>query len=219
MQIDLKLRDSDTQLERKILNACKSALIDVFKKSVTPIKYKLRDLCGRLIEGTGEYSSLINGELQGDFGLEDPEARLHEILTVIQKNIEVWYDPITIVGSGLKGGIKAGMIKSGYQDILSLSSSTYISQPSNSQIKWLDWLLLQGDKIAVIGYDIKLDLTPQEKAKSRSKLALMRKGRGWRVPSWAAGYENDNFLLRAFDVPGVELAIADIFETEINWRL
>jgi hypothetical protein len=73
--------------------------------------------------------------------------------------------------------------------------------------------------VVVAGYDAFFDLSPGETRRSRTGMALMRRGAGWSVPGEFAGTEESNFLTRAFDVAGVEALMARICHEEIGSRL
>jgi hypothetical protein len=99
-----------------------------------------------------------------------------------------------------------------------LPEATYVTA-KGTPIPWLDWLILQGDRIIVLGYDVDFDLTPAERARSRTGMALMERGSGWRVPPEFSGTAESNFLTRAFDGPAVEEMVAEIVVGEIQRRI
>lgn len=206
-------------LEDAITEACRVHLNAVLAAATVGVKRSLGYVVRSLIEGTPEYQSLLTGDLRGEFGLDDPQPRLLEVLSVIERSMVVRHVPLKKYGRGLVGGMTVGILKSDYQDILSLTEASYVSQPSGELIEWADWLLTRGDEVVVFGYEIFKDLDPIQRARSRSGLALMRPGTGWRVPSWAAGRPGDNFLTRAFDVSAAETLIAATIQREIEARL
>jgi hypothetical protein len=77
-------------------------------------------------------------------------------------------------------------------------------------LEWLDWLLTYGGKIIIHGHEVDFDLTNEERQKSRTGLALMRRGLTvddgvWRVPSQFRGTANDNFIIRSFKDVGPKI--------------
>lgn len=218
-RIGLGVAGGARAMEKAILEAIRRHLDAALVAAAPAIQKRFGALCDHLIAGTEEYQSLINGDLRGEFGLATPEGDLGAILRAIRDGVVVERIPVRVKGSGLTGGLRISMIKSNYQDILGLTQASYVSQPSGERIDWLDWLLTRGDKIIVNEHHVDFVTGAAERARSRSSMALMRPGSTWRVPSWASGTSSDNFILRAFNVSGVEAEMARILEDEIGSRL
>lgn len=220
LTINLKVQDTHAQLESKILNAFRAHLNSVFHRSVTSIRRRIGDVCDSLIAGTDTYQSIVNdGQLLGELGLPDAGGRLTRILETIRQGIQVTAIPVSIYGKKLRGGIVFKLLRADYLDILGLPEAQYVTE-KGSVIPWLEWLLTMGDSIIVVGYDVDINLTPSEKLRSRTGLALMEKGDGWRLPqAWGPYLPDDNFLTRAFNVSEAERILTDIIEQEITSRL
>jgi hypothetical protein len=60
-------------------------------------------------------------------------------------------------------------------------------------LHWLDWLLIQGDTVVVIGYSY----VPS--ALGISGGGTMKQGGSFRVPPQYSGNRSNNFITRAFD--------------------
>lgn len=210
---------SDRAIGRGLLKVLRDRLNAALRGAAPAVKARLGFVCGKLIEGTPEYASLLNGELLWELGIPGVEARLKEVLGAVASSVEVAAVPVQVAGDRLEGGMVARMLRSDFRDLLGLAAAGYVSGPSGSEINWLDWLVTQGDRVVVYGYDVKFDLSASERARSRTGGALMRAGQGWRVDPRFSGTLEDNFLTRAFNVPEAESLIARVFREEITLRL
>lgn len=216
--ITLKLLDSADVINDKILDAYCFYLNKVFKQATVGINRRVGEICAELIKNTDAYSQLLSGDLLGELGVPEVQARLGAILEQIKQSCHVELTMITKAGKSLRGGIVVKMIRSDFLDILGLPEAEYITE-KDVTIPWLNWLLTQGDKIIVIGYDVKLNLTAKERHASRTGLGLMRPGSGWRVSPAYSGTVDNNFITKAFDSLAVERLLLKIVEEEITQRL
>lgn len=219
MKIKVDLQESNDEIEKRILQQIQTKLNSAIHRAVSAIRTRLQALCDSLIQRTEEYESLLNGELLAELGIPNVHQRLENILAVIRDNIEVMAIPVQTRGKRLVGGLTIGILRSGFDDILSLSDASYVSQPSGETIPWLQWLIGEGDRIIVLNFHVQYDLSSTERARSRTGLALMVKGGGWRVPPEYSGTYEGNFLTRAFNAIEVEAAIANIMSQEIQSRV
>jgi hypothetical protein len=203
------------QIKDFVLEEVKEQLSKAFQSSVGPIKGRLQDLCSELIASTPAYASLIDGELLGELGVPNIKARLDAILNTIKNSLEVAYSPIVRRGNNLSGGLIISILKADFQDILQSSAAIYQTEKGQT-IPWLDWLLTQGDRIIVLGYDVVFSSTIIEQLRSRTGKALMKPGSGWRLPPEFSGTIDDNVFTKAFDFDGIEDIILKIVEEEIT---
>lgn len=222
MPITLKVRvsDGDQDIEKKVMAAVKKKLGRALKGSALTIKRRIGSVCDLLITRTEEYKSLLTGELLGELGIPDVESRVRSILKTIREGVEVSVQPIVMSGSRISGGMSISILRSDFEDILDLPASTYVSN-GKYVIPWLNWLIVQGDRINVVGWDVNFRLDAAGRARSRTGIALMtpKKGGGWRVPPEYSGTVTDNFLTRAFDGANVSVLIGQIMQEEIQRRL
>lgn len=109
-------------------------------------------------------------------------------------------------GKNIVGGIRFGVIKSSYDDVLSLDEAKYVTLKGVT-IPWLEWLLLKGDGVIIQDYGfIK---TRWEGSRSGGSgqtggVMLPLKDDGlkiaWRItPSTLSGTQDDNWLTRAME--------------------
>ena len=216
--ITLSLIDDIPTINGKIVNSFRLHLDGVLKRSASAIRRRVGEVCDSIIRREGAYVSLMGGELLGELGVPGVASRLDAILNTIKESCEVESTPLMQAGNIITGGLVVKMVRSEFLDILALPEATYTTA-QGTDIPWLNWLLLQGDKIIVMGFDIKSGLRGQERHKSRTKLAIMIPGRGWKVPSEFSGVIEDNFITRAFNASEVEALLFEIIKEEITSRL
>ena len=216
--LKLKLKDTPSQIEDRLLGKIKLHLQSALKRSASAVQRRMGEVCESLITGETEYHQLLSGTLLGELGIPDVNAKLTHILQTIKRSVTVESPVVQVYRQTIMGGMLIKMIKSDYLDILGLPDASY-STLKGANIPWLDWLLLEGDRIIVVGYDVNLDLTPSEALSSRTGLALMTKGSGWRIPPEYSGVAQDNFITRAFDGASVEALLVNVIKEEILTRL
>jgi hypothetical protein len=206
-------------IENKVLDELAKALNRIMLHVKSGVIVGLQDLCDKLIQRTDEYQSLIGREpLLGELGVPDINQRLNGILMAIKRGVSADVIPIRRRGNMLEGGIVFGIIPSDLTYILSLPDASYLTEKGRD-IPWLDWLTQQGDRIIITGFKVEVANTASARSRSRTGLALMIKGDGWRVPPEFAGFPHDNFLVNAFNVPGIERTVANIIAREIKLRV
>lgn len=210
MGITLEVELSDRELNKVISKAMMAEAEAFLVKIANNIRPKLKDIIRRNILETPEIRSLIGGKLQAELGLTDPRQAIDEILNVWQDTVRIDIRPLRLLNTGMfSGGIDIYAIRADFADVLSTNSSFYIAEKSGTTINWLEWLLLEGDKSIVIGYDI-----GYSRGASRTGLGkIMKKSkRNWRVPPEYAGTVNNNFVTKTLDNIETELNAALIAE-------
>jgi hypothetical protein len=217
-KLSLVLVDDIPTINGKIVNAFRLHLTSVFKRAAIGIQRRIGEVCELLIRRTPEFQSLLSGDLLGELGVPDVEGRLDAVLRTIKNSCDVEVTPLIQAGDVLTGGLVLKMIRADFMDVMEISGAEYLTQ-RGVQIPWLNWILTQGDRIIVVGYDVKLNLSTKEKARSRTGLGLMIPGSGWRVDPDNSGVLDDNFITRAFNPAEVEKLLLKIIEEEIVSRL
>ena len=207
IKASFSITDSTSIIKDKILTALLIDAQNFFDNIYNKISESIPEIIINHIIDQPEYDALISGTLQYEFGLPDPSARLQEIIETIRNGSFVKYKPVSIKSSKLVGEITIEMIKKDFSDLLSLGSSTLITEKGD-RLNWLQWLLLEGDSVIVSDYFFVLG--PNNN--SRTGFGIMKQFGGgfWRVPPEYAGSINNNWITRA-----INSAIGDI-DTEIN---
>lgn len=196
MQFNIKLLQTEKQISDAVLNALLSPVDNYLKKSLQIIRQKLPLLIQSILTNTPEYASLTGGQLQYEFGIPDPINKLSTILDIWSNNLNIEYNKPTIITNKIKAGFSVSLIKSNFADVLSSGASLVIDNLKGYQLPWLEWLLLEGNKIIVPKQEVIIGPSKY----SRSGFALMRESnKSWRVPSQYAGTISNNWITRAID--------------------
>lgn len=214
MNITLQLLDSDSSVQKKILQSLTVELRNVFKKAAERIKKQLQAMVKEAIESQGEYQSLLRGQLKDELGIPNPASRVDSIVNTWINNVEVNTKPVSISGSSLTGGIFIGMVKQDYSDVLGMSEATIVDQKTGSVIPWLYWLLLGGGGILVKDYAIKIGPS----RRSRTGNAVMVKSlKNWRMPAKYVGVADNNWVYRA--ISELDSKIENMMQAELEKSL
>ena len=75
--------------------------------------------------------------------------------------------------------------------------------------------MTEGDRIIIVGYHIKYDISSAQKQNSQSGSAIMVKGGNWRVPPNFSGTLEDNWITRTFDVEKIKGLLNNIVEKNL----
>lgn len=196
MKISFKLLENNKIISDKILTALLPEINKYLKNKLQYIRTNLPPLVMNALTNAEEYSALIGGQLQYEFGIPDPVNKLDEILRVWSNNVVIQYNAPIIAGSQLKSSFSFSIIRSDFSDVLSTDGAFVIDNLRGYQLPWLEWLLLEGNKIIIPKQEVVIG--PNKF--SRTGYAVMRQSnKSWRVPSQFAGTINNNWITRAID--------------------
>ena len=193
--LDLSIKESDDIIQKRMAGALKEQVGVYFKKAFDRVKGEIVSLVQSSIINSPEYESLSSGKLMAEFGLPDSDQRLLEILKFWEK-LEIDYSSVKVKNNSLNGSFSLNMIRSDYSDVLATTAAVFTTEKGTS-LKWLEWLLLFGDKKIIKDYNVVLG--PSKR--SRTGMAVMRgviSGK-WGVPSEFSGTANNNWITRAID--------------------
>jgi len=193
MKIELNLLESDRIISKYILDSIAKQLNSKLPSLFDKAQDSIKEIVINSIKNQPEYSSLLGGQLQYEFGILDPQSRLDAILNILQNSMIASLDKIQINGSLLKGGFKIEFIKSNYSDILSLPESYFITE-KGSKLEWLNWLLLQGDNSIVLGYSFILG--GFKFSRTGGGIMTTNESGLWKVPSQFSGTQDNNWIIR-----------------------
>lgn len=105
-----------------------------------------------------------------------------------------------------KASLRINVQPANYANLFSLAESVIpVSSRRNGsyQLEWLDWLLLQGDKIIVQDFYYDPDSAPKGRSGGGTMKAVAPSSPGqlnigaWRIPPEYIGIEDDNFITRS----------------------
>lgn len=206
----LKLEESTNEINKKILEALLPQVEKYLKKLFNKVSEQIKTTVIEAIKSAPEYQSLLTGQLKAEFGLPDSESRVNSIIN-IWNNLTIEYKDTKISRGSLYGGFKISMIPKDFSDVLSLEASSFTTE-RGSELNWLEWLLLFGNKTIIKDYTVQLGPNPR----SRTGMAIM-KGQlagKWSVPGSFAGTSNNNWVTRAID--SADDAINEILSKALN---
>lgn len=216
MSIEVRLKTDAREITTGILKAVRSQLNTVLHQTANNIRLDILKLIDKLVEGSPEYQSLINGELSQQLGLNDIDARLKDIVGALKNSVGVSVVPVSYTGDKLRGGVNIHLIKSDFEDVLGLSAASY--QTGTTNIPWLEWLLTQGDRIILANYPVsyQADELSRMNRGTVPVTTVLEKGGGWRIPPQFSGTLENNWLTRTFNVGLVKTAIDQIVERRLR---
>jgi len=202
LSFDMNLVGSNATIGKDILQALLPDLQKYFNKVYTQMRSNIPQILISHIKSQPEYSSILGGKLMAEFGLTDPASRLSNILSTIESGAIIQTKPVSISGSKIKGSIKLQMVQKDFSDLLSLGDASFTTE-KGSNLRWLSWLLTQGDSIIIADYTFALGSF----ASSRTGMGIMREfgGSSWRVPPEFAGTISNNWITRAINSASNEI--------------
>lgn len=206
------IKSKKESIENSILRAIPKAIGYDFqlaaKKSTVEIRRLFKDAIERQPEWQslkGAYGKTYGQTLLAQFGLRNPEMKLDEILTTWIKSIRAVGKNITRVGGTktfFKGGIELHGIRGDFKDVLALGAAVQYTEKGikPQPLKWLQWLLVNGDTFVISGYKTETDPIHSSKSRSETNTIMVKeKSAIWRVPPEFAGNIKDNFATRAME--------------------
>ncbi len=204
----ITLTDSIDYIQQQVTIAMVAELNDRLKSVSPAIQSEIRDNIKIIFLNSPEFKSLLNsndGELSKHFGIPiaDGAKKCAEIFNVLANSVLVELETLKIVGkTKIDGGINVYAFIDDFSDILGLSAAE-VTTNKNESLPWLQWLLIEGNRIIIDGYYI--SYSPYYNPESRATGTLMRKAGkksrvdNWRVPAQYSGTVDNNWITRAID--------------------
>jgi hypothetical protein len=186
--------DSSESLRKKLNRAFYDKVNARINKNKNRALAEFKKLTYDFLVNSPTYESLVSGDLAFHFGFRkgEEESRLQPILNTFINSVGYEFKPYSEYG----GGFEFFAIDNGYEDVLSLSVAKIQGGSKNGvteyPLPWLNWLLLQGDRIIVPDHKIKIGAINS----SRSGKAIMVEGGSWAVPTLYAGTKDDNWVTK-----------------------
>ena len=193
--------ETNAQIESKILRALKPELNKYLEKAFNKAKSKIVNAVVKAIKSTPEYQSLLSGDLKYEFGLPDSDSRIENILN-FWKNITADFKKVSINSNKLSGGFTISMIDSDYSDVINSAAAVFTTE-KGTDLNWLEWLLLFGNKTIIRDYVVEFGDNPR----SRTGRAVMKGVKSGKlgVPPEFAGTKNNNWITRAIESADSEI--------------
>lgn len=193
IDIDIQLRESDTQVYKNIGNGIRDHLNERFPLAIPEIESLVKRNMFQSITSQPEWISIRQGELRVELGLLDGETRLLKILEVWIDSVKINFKKFKNYSRGLLGGIEILAVNSDYSDVLSLAEANFLTEKGEI-LPWLNWILTAGTNILVADYEIRFGVNV-----GRTGNGYMILGGGWGISPQFAGTPNDNFITRAIN--------------------
>ena len=193
--ISFEIKESANNIANEMLLHILPDIEKYFSRAFDNIRTDLSGLIVDAVRNSEEYRSLLDGQLKAEFGLPDSEARVETIINFLE-NTHFEYSSLLVSNGKLKGKFSLNLIKSDFSDIISLPAAIFTTE-KGTDLEWLKWLLLEGDRTIIKDYEVALGPYPN----SRTGMAVMKnsiKGK-WSVPPQFSGTISNNWLTRAID--------------------
>lgn len=194
---------NEREFELAIVEQARQEVRIALARIAPRIRLEAQEAVETAVRASPEHTSLLAGELQRLFGIENPEPAVNNIIAGIRNSVQVTQTP----GVGaILGGIRLEILRTDMTDVLGVEGSSYISRSvvrhTEILVPWLEWLLLAGDKIVVTDFEVHTERGGY--TGSRSGRAIMvhptrRASRGFRIPAEFSGVIDDNWLTRCLE--------------------
>lgn len=201
MIVGLKIDLSD--FDRKLFQALAPQVQIMLNRAAKPIQERIKQKFSELIYNHIVTQSLLGhvktgsgASLQGELGLVSP---ISKVVGVINHWLStLYFSPRKVVATSndLRGGFVLGMVQADFQDVINISDAIQVTE-KGWNLKWLEWLVLNGDKVIIRNYKIFV-----KRGAGRSGEAIMRaEGEGlWHMPTDFGPYNSDNnFVTQVID--------------------
>ena len=186
-----------------IEQAARAAVLDCLKKGFANAKVKIEAKCQDLvIDGLRQdpaYNSLLRGRLKSDFGLSDDIATgfLANLEELLKSKIKSYFEPSN--SKDTIAVIYLQILKLDLKEIWAIPQSSYISESNrgNFEIHWARWLLMEGTRVVVSGFQTSKEGTSVVSRSGRGVIMLPSKDGAFRVHPSFAGSEQSNLITRS----------------------
>ena len=188
--LSIKLLESDNDIITKINKSIARRFNVLIKRRAKIVQNDIKRLIPSWISEQPEVISLnsdgTDGSLNAQFGLRPGQSAI-----VIADIINAISESIFVSPVNLSGGISFSIQPTDFKNLISLSSGI-VATEKLQQLHWLDWLLTEGDRVIIAGYEY----VPSDGGRSGG--GTMKLGRSFRVEPSFSGTVDDNFVTRAF---------------------
>ena len=203
MNISIKILESAKVIESRINQALVDKVNQKLKLGNNKAIQRARSYVQGWIAEQPEMKSIASGgDLAGQFGIRAGQGSsiVTAIATAVSMSTVFSFKPFT---NKFKGSAKLEFQPNSFATLLTLPAG-FTATKNSGNLHWMDWILLQGNKTIIVGYEYVPDT-----GKGRSGMGTMSTGGMWRVPPQYAGTKDNNFITRAF--LGREKQIAALF--------
>ncbi len=216
LNANIELVDSIPQITKVLMDEWVRLLNAAARQAKPKIENRVKALILTLLPNTATYKSLLNGSLQAHFGLRSEEVggKLDEIAILLANTVKVTTTPFKY-NRTITGGLEISAL---YEELsyLTKSDAGTVITKKGQPLPWLDWLLVQGDRIIITDYVI--HFTSSSESRSGQAFMVESSSGFWRVPPEFAGTVRDNWITRMLDEDAglIQDALTDIVIGEIE---
>jgi len=159
------------------------------------IENELKTTIGDIFDLSAEYKSIQSGILQAQFGIRPGEAKskLKAIITTLAQSTRVNFSQLKLRGNTIEGGFRIFAFRADFADILSMDEGFTVTN-AGQRLHWLDWLLLEGDKLIIADYYFLPGSFPT--SRSGGGIMVFNNAKYWRVPPQFSGVADNNWITR-----------------------
>jgi hypothetical protein len=209
----IKIKESNKKIIREIENIMARKFYQELRKISDQIRDDIRKYTINLWKSTETYDSLLNGQLNHEFGFPKGTAKnaVDTILDMVSSSIsvvpklprrkhgefkalsiyvfaksirqEIFSTPEAVVDTGKEAGTS-------FANDFAAFGATAIRKT----LPWLHWLLLDGNNYLVFGYEY-VDIAAPNSRSGRG-LMIPSDSEDWKVPAKYSGTRNSNWLTR-----------------------
>ena len=190
--ITVSLVDTNNQISRDIERAISEEINKRVKKNSSKVERRLKRAVDTWIRTSPEILSIqaegVADSLNAQFGfpLGFGGSAAEAVVRSVVDSIGIEIQDFSV---GLRGKINFYVQPENLVNLLTLPESSI--DIVNGSLPWLDWLLRQGGRTIIVGYQY------QPGNDGRSGGGTMVGGGFWRVPPQFSGVEDSNFITRA----------------------
>lgn len=195
MQFSLKLLESNSKIEKSILQALLPAATEFMSRANNVMQKNIINIITQYIISSPEYDSLVNGQLKLELGIPDADNKIQRIIDIWINNTQVNYKAPKITNNQIKSSISVKMIKTNFSDVLDQPAAFIEDTIRGYELPWLQWLLLEGTAIIVDDYEVIIG--PNSRSRTGYAIMTPSSSTGWSVPPEFAGTVTDNWITRA----------------------
>jgi hypothetical protein len=188
----IKIKESNLELERRILATSQVEIKKIFQKSKIKIHAAVINLVVEALSNCPEIVSLRSGKLRADFGLSEDHTT--DIIYAIANSVYVYFKDFKFSKTTVNNVLSIYIQPKDFLNLLGQNFAN-VTTEKGEVLPWLKWLLTEGDAIIISQYHV--DYGNYDS--SRSGAAIMKPSGFFKVDSAYSGVEEDNFITRALE--------------------
>lgn len=210
------------QLEQILLEGISEVVRNTLREIKPAMQARIYEQIDRLIKESPEYEALLLTEnFRGEIGIAEsvgvnPASFMDDMIKALQAGVIVDVRPVQVSRGEVIGEIYVGVVKLGFEELLSLGGASFISINQKTKtantVPWLKWLLTAGTATVI---ETHYFIAGKKGRTGAGVMGLTKIGKGWNVPqTFGPTTPEDNWIIRAL-TPLADTIIGEIFEEEL----